>query len=96
MIDLAAEDERRRREAKLGDFALGGLLTAIQASLGQALPSEEDARDLVRLGRVVFSEIDQPTAAKAPSPDEDRRAREATEPSDLVEELFGLVPDDRE
>ena len=68
-MDLEDQIRERRREERIADFALGSLLSAIQGSMGQSMPAEGDARDLVRLARTVFSEIDQPT--EPPEPDDE-------------------------
>lgn len=66
---LARHSRDEERQRKIADFALTGLNVAIQGAMGQAIPSSEDARELVRLGRVVFSELDQPT--ERPEPDDE-------------------------
>lgn len=61
MIDLEAKARETKREERIAEFALGALLFAVQGMAGRGLPDDESARAAVRLGRVVYSEIDQPT-----------------------------------
>lgn len=51
----------RRREERIADFAFSTLIAAQMPGAGLALPDEEDARDLVRVAREIYSEIDRPT-----------------------------------
>lgn len=67
-MDALEEAQRAKREEKIAEFAFTGLLTAIQGHMGQSLPVDEDARDLVRVARVVYDEIDSPTERKDDTP----------------------------
>lgn len=75
---LDAKTRREDRERRIADFALGVMLTAVQCNMGQALPSEEDARDAVRLGRSIFAEVDHPTKPPEDPPPSQPTGREPT------------------
>lgn len=55
----------RRREERIADFAFSTLIAAQMPGAGLALPEDQDARDLVRIAREIYAEIDQPTTRPA-------------------------------
>lgn len=73
------------REQRLYEFAAAGLMTAISASMGRALPDDENARDLVRLGRAIFAEIDNPT--EPPAKPEAAEGAAPEDEGDLIDHL---------
>jgi hypothetical protein len=82
------EEERRHRERcqRIADFALAATVRVVELTGGMGLPSDENARELVRIGRVIYDEIDHPTAA--PAAKEEDPFGKPPEPQDLVEEMF--------
>ena len=77
------EDERRLR--RLEEFSFAAALTALNASGGRVLLSDEDARAVVRVGRTIFAELDEPTS---PPPEERPMLDEDPTPTNYVDDLY--------
>lgn len=61
-MDLEERLRLERREARIADFALSTIIAGQPPGGGIAVPEAEDIRDLVRAARVVYAEIDHPSA----------------------------------
>jgi hypothetical protein len=82
---MASSAKEERREEQVVSFVAHALVTVMGATMGQRLPEEEDVRNLVRVARVMYDEVDHPTEA---GPREEAETQQPPTGAAGMEELF--------